>query len=287
MVDNQKYYIHCAGGLGDHLVCYFTGRYQKTGFGYLEQLKKEQPHSEVKLITHAVQDQIFQFFRYHPLLSDIEVLRWHNPNMKCRTEKQEAQGYQNLIEFGTTHNWQRRPNKQIYTDKNDKRIIQEVVRQGPFVVLHPFAGDAIRTPLSPNNYRPIVDLIIDQKHYNVVIIGGSYKKLRNLNKPQIKKEKFPYARPGLINLVNKINSRIATSLICRSQMLIATNSGFLCTASRGDIPLIAMSVTARDTESRIRSVFLRSNLISVISMSHRVPKTTNINKLLTEINKRM
>jgi hypothetical protein len=280
----SRYYIHLAGGLGDHLLAYFTGRQIRRGvdggFGFLPQLKKEQPESKIKLVLHPVQQSAVDFFKHHPHISSRVKLPWRNPCHKCPNEAQESSNAIRLESYGVKRGWKRNPESIVYTTASEKHEIDNIAKQGPFIVVHPFAGQQNRMPIPLKQYRIIVNEIINEFSCNVVVIGATHD--RTATKTQSIKENFKYSGPGIINLVNQASIRISTRLIQLSQATIANHSAMFCVAAGGDVPLVVTAHgkgLARFARQRIKVSFLDESKAIVMGTTNNANTQTNLRKI--------
>lgn len=286
----SDYYIHLAGGLGDHLLAYFTGRQIRRGvcggFGFLSQLKEEQPEARVQLIMHPVQQAASDFFRYHPLIASHTMLPWRNPCHVCPNEKTESHNDSIKLDvYGAVQRWQRKPDSTVYMSKIDHDAVRKVVDRGPFVVIHPFAGQKNRMPIPIKQYPEIIRNIANDFNCNIVVVGATHD--RTATKTQGIEEKFKYAGDNIINLVNQTNIRVATRLMQLSIAAITTHSAMFCVAASGDIPIVVTARgknLARFARQRINASFRDNSKSTVVATSDEVDAHTNTRKIIKCLN---
>jgi len=263
----NKYYIHLSGGVGDCLFPYFIGRQlrQSTcgGMGFLHKIHKD---DYVKIIAHPSQkESIKEFFKYDPRISEIKELYWRDPNKPCTNEKTESEGFVKLDNYGIQQNWERKPNKQIYTSKEDNKIIENIINKGPFVLMHPFAGEAIRIPFSTEMQSELIEAISNEFNCNIVMVGATHH--RDINKSLIIRENCIFKSDRFINLVNKGNFRISAKLVQLAKAIVVTHSVVFCVASHGETPCV---VTIRDkcwtgfAREKIQNVFIKKDKTQVL-----------------------
>ena len=282
---SNNYFIHLSGGLGDILQGYLTKPIRKglcSGFGYLKQIKNQEPDCKVKLIIHPIQEIAKQLFETHPLIDEITQLGWHNPCHVCGRMQQEAgQGYIGLGQHGKDNGWTHRPWKKIFLTDKDKETTEQIINDGPYVAIHPFAGDNPRTTVPINQWPSIIDNIIKHTGYNVVVLGASHVRKYNPKRLMPRDEKFVYQRDKLFNLVNKVNIRCSVELAQKSSTLIATNSALLCAASTGNTPLIALHNNPKVFVGILNRMFVSSEKYSAVTKNEAL--VTNASAKIIEL----
>jgi ADP-heptose:LPS heptosyltransferase len=269
---SNKYYIHLAGGLGDHLLSYFGGNKIRRGpcggFGFLDQLKEEQPDSEVKVIAHPTQPgEIKKFFRFHPHISKIEEYKWCNPCHVCKNEEQESKGYTKLDDYGRNRGWKRKPNTKIFTSRQDEELISEIMDRGSFVIFHPFAGEKARIPVSDKDWKRLIDTVTRELECNAVVVGATHT--RQTARTQNIEESFNHNNKSVFNLVNKASLRASAKLIQLSKAAVLTHSAMFCAASHGLTPTVIVTKGPGHVWQRIRVSYVNKDKIDVLPTSKK------------------
>jgi len=281
----NKYYIHLSGGVGDCLFPYFVGKQLRLstcgGMGFLYKTK---PEDKIKIIAHPSQaGSIKEFFKFDPRINEIQELLWHNPNLKCQKESQESQGYIKLNRYGKENKWIRKPNKKIYTNQEDDRSIEEITNKGPFILLHPFAGEKIRIPFSDKTYPELIDKINNKLNCNVVMVGSSH--YRGVHKGKEIVEKCSYESDRFINLINNTNLRVSAKLIQLAKAIVITHSVMFPISAHGDTPGVVIIKDKRWEKfavEKIRNAFVKKDKMTTLvieGMTER-QKTKEIIKCL-------
>lgn len=222
----HKVYIHDGGGGGDIPANQFQC---KKGWGYLEAFKKKFPNSKVLAVVTSCSAEGAKYLKYNPYIDEIKILPWVNPHRPWKGLAQHVQGYKPLHQAVKELMPGVKPKiPSVYLSPEDKVVVNDILKQGPYAFIHPFAGTPERMAFPLEEYPKLVDRIIDELGYNVVVVGGSYKQLANQGmKERIKTEEFNYTRDKLINMVNKCNMRIGTCLAQKAACSIVTWSCYV------------------------------------------------------------
>jgi ADP-heptose:LPS heptosyltransferase len=220
----HKVYIHDGGGLGDIIKHYIRNEH---GWGYLEPLKKAYPDIEIKVMLTCINPQIEEFIKYNPHIDTIESYLWTHPARSgVRRCIEEHKGdYVSLLEATSLLETVESIKPKIYLNADDQETISSVTSQGKYIFVHPFSGEIKRMAFPVEQYPRIIDKLIDRLGYNVVVVGGSYKK--NWIRDETMDESFDYEREGLFNLVNRTNARVATILAQKAQGFVGTWSCYI------------------------------------------------------------
>jgi len=218
----KSVFVTLGGGLGD---VFYTYNKRKNGWGYIESLKKKYPNTEVRAMCATHNPQTLEFIKYNPYIDRAEEFGWvldakelwdANKGNSVRLDRQR-----DLLK-------KLRDNKpQVYLSPEDKVILDGITSSGEFVLMHPFAGEPHRRVMPAEEYIPLIDRIIDELGYNVVVIGGSYLRTNRIQK-EVKTEELDYKREGLFNLVGQSNSRICMTLAEKQRCFVGSWSAYSC-----------------------------------------------------------
>jgi ADP-heptose:LPS heptosyltransferase len=232
MTTNNKFYITLWGGLGDFLKIYYTHH----NWRCLEALKARRPDIKIKALVYSLNPSAKEFIEHHPCIDeifqpDLPLVEMRIKGLKAFKEFIEhhpciADGYIPLQNAGP---WIRNLPKSkpaIYLSDKDKQFIKDIrKRTKRYIALHPFSAMPAhpahsRTAMATDKYMPIIEGL-GKKGYSVITLGKS--------RPH-RSETFDFEADNLINLVNKIDSRIALALVDGSAGFIGANSCFMCHA---------------------------------------------------------
>jgi hypothetical protein len=218
----QKVYLTLGGGLGDVFCSYFRG---ENGWKWLQPWKERYPHTKVSVLSATHNPQTAELLKYNPYIDHFKEFGWVNDGRPLW--KKNAAGAAQLKNQKAITAKLKGKNPTLYISNEDKEVVDEIQQAGRFIFLHPFAGLKDREALKPQEYFSLVDRIIDNKKYNVVVIGATHK--RTNHKESFKMiEEFNYERPGLFNLVNKTNARISMKLAQLADSFIGCWSAYSC-----------------------------------------------------------
>jgi hypothetical protein len=222
----HKVYIHDGGGAGDipanQLRCY-------KGWGHVESFKKKFPRSEIMAVITSCSIEGARYIKYNPYIDEIKELPWVNPHRPWGGLKEHIVGYTHITEaVKKLLPGQSAVIPPTYLSPDDKTIVQKVTSAGKYVFIHPFAGTKERMVLPIEEHPKLIDMLIDEFGYNVVVVGGTYTQLANQGRPNvICKEELEYERKGLFNLVNKSNMRIGIHLARHAALWLGTWSCYV------------------------------------------------------------
>lgn len=237
----KKVYLLGGGGLGDLIRNYFK---HDPKWEFLESLKIAYPDSHVKVILVMHNPQGKEFFKYHPFVDETLWFPWEVDGRPV--------AYANCddhVEITTDSDIVAllRIKPRLFLGEPDKTVVDSIASQGKYVVIHPFAGLGDFMPLVIEDYKPIIDALIDRNGLNVVAVGGSYIRTNAAspgagcmggNDP--KTEEFDYERPGLFNLVGKTNVREILGLIKKARGFLGTFSCYAHGAWVFDVPSMTL-----------------------------------------------
>lgn len=120
-------------------------------------------------------------------------------------------------------------------DKFDK------ITSKPVIVIHPFAGDISRMPISSRKYHKLVESLKIKTNSNIVILGGSYirgKRLKVIPSKNIRESFNIRNMPNVYNLVGKISTRLSAKLTESAECFIGNWSAYSCIAWEKQVPMI-------------------------------------------------
>jgi len=218
----QKVYLTLGGGLGDVFCSYFRG---ENGWKWLQPLKEKYPHVHVSVLSATHNPQTAELLKYNPYIDSFKEFGWVNDGRSIW--EKNANGAVPLIKQQKLTEILQGKNPKLYIGEEDKPIVHEIYNAGKFIFIHPFAGLKDREALATEEYYSIIDYLIDNKGYNVVVIGATHNRT-NFNQSFSMIEEFNYERSGLFNLVNKTNARISMRLAQLADSFIGCWSAFAC-----------------------------------------------------------
>jgi len=220
----KKVGIVCYGALGDTILHYYR---KGSVFGYIKAFKEKYPGRTIKVVCCSSNAQTSELFKENPYIDEVVHAPWATTKQRQRNDniKKALHGYTNF-EIGRPlpgAGWQE---PQIYLDTKDKAFVDKIIQQGKYILVHPFASYP-GVPLQAEEYPELIDTMIDELGYNVVVVGATYKRVfqeADLHKEEV----FNYERKKLFNLVNKTNVRVAVRLARNAHGYLGTWSAFYC-----------------------------------------------------------
>jgi len=218
----QKVYLTLGGGLGDVFVTYFRG---DNGWRLLQPLKEKFPHIKVSVLSATHNPQTAEFLKHNPYIDSFQEFGWVNDGRPIWSEN--ANGHVSLAKHNKLAKILKAKNPELYLGEEDREIVNEILSAGEYIFIHPFAGLKDRQALPIEEYPSLIDSLIDKSGYNVVVIGGTHQR-RNQKRSFDMPEEFDYERPGLFNLVNRTNARVAVKLSQNAHSFIGCWSAYAC-----------------------------------------------------------
>lgn len=209
---NYRLYIPVGGGLGDVVRCYLK---DEQFWGYLSWFKQHYTNSYIKILSTSHNLAVEEFFKYNPYISEFKEFGWDIQGRPIvSTYKQDFILFQDVLSKYKDKKWAQ---PIYYLREQDNVEVNKIIQPNiQTIIIHPFA---IRRALGIEEFIYITDKLIDNFGYQVVFIGATNNRIYNKDiEPTYSKgidmiEECTYERPGLINLLNKSNIRIAYKLI--------------------------------------------------------------------------
>lgn len=220
----MKVYVVGGGGLGDLLREYFGGQ---DYWGYLKGVKEKYPGIKIKAILCIHNPQAKEFLKYNPYLEKIEQYPWQIDGEPIFFE--HSNDYVFIRSISGIFEGLEYEKPKVYLNREEEALVETIKNSGKYIFIHPFAGLKDHIALSIEEYPDLIDRIIDLG-FNVVVVGGSYKRINQGGNDEIEEE-FEYEKVDLFNLVGRVNSRIATRLAQGASGFIGTHSCYILIAS--------------------------------------------------------
>lgn len=197
----RKVAILVGGGLGDCIWNYFHDDYNRK----LLSIKAEEPDLHVTCYVHTNNSQACELFRYNPHVQDVVVEPYRQELPRSITP---------LPHVFDLSKYKDNP-MPIYLGEDEQNILNQVISQGEYVVIHPFAGEDRRA-----FWKELPDFIEKiTKKYNVVVIGGSF-----VREDDSREERFDHSFPRVLNLVNQASVRLCCGLVQNAKYFIGSHS---------------------------------------------------------------
>lgn len=207
----DKIYIQTGGGLGDIVRCYLK---DEPYWGILKSIKQQNKDTDILVVSSSHNPEVESFFKYNPYINKVKELGWMVDGRELA--KNTARGYA-LIDTIYSKISARYERPEIFLGPEDMDVYKKVKEAGEYIFVHPFA---MRAAMPLEDFVYMIDEIIDNSKYNIVVVGATHERTARKgatgpNDPGGKlliKEELEYERPGLFNLTNKANVRIAMRL---------------------------------------------------------------------------
>jgi ADP-heptose:LPS heptosyltransferase len=116
----------------------------------------------------------------------------------------------------------------IYLAPEEQHLLDQVIYQGDYVAVHPFAGEQNRS--FAERLPDFIDSLVE-RGLKVVVIGGSY-----INNKTNLSEEYNYSPRGVVNLVNIAGVRLSCELVHHAKYFIGSHSCYQMAAWYYRIP---------------------------------------------------
>jgi len=221
----KRYAILSMGALGDTILHY----YRNGGvFGQIASYIRKNPRDKVKVICCSSNNQTQKLFKNNPSICQVNHVPWalQSVGIKERNAKfKELLAGWECLNPGAKLPGAKFVTPQMFLNTQEKALVRSIQNEGKYVLIHPFSS-YIRK-VKEEEYINVIDTMIDDLGYNVVVVGGSYHKSFQQNEPP-HKEVFTYRRNKLFNLVNKVEVTVAIRLARGAHGYFGTWSAFYC-----------------------------------------------------------
>jgi len=230
----NSYYIECGGGLGDLIMVYLCRNNPKdkwsmpttdvnatNWFRRLKSFKQKHGNSKIIINMRNHNQASKALLQYNPYIDEINHMPWVKPGTDLLpwNNGKPLAGHFSPSEF-------EEEDTVIHTTDADKKTIESIT--GRYICIHPFARGTYRDVMSFDQWKYVIDGLIDYGH-KVVVIGQSYMLHVAENRHKVNEE-FPYERDGLTNLVNQCSVRASINVVFNCTWFIGYHSSMLIPA---------------------------------------------------------
>lgn len=206
---NNRVYAVTAGGLGDTIYNYLSPAFDTS---YFAALKAADPECRTKLYVWSNNAQSGQLATCDPSIDEIELnvfsTNWHQLTLA------DAGGYRRLS--GNEKATLAPAAQAIRLDAAETEVAEGIKAGGPFVVIHPSAGDGMRSWGPRVDLKAVIDLVCD-KGYVAVLVGSGGS--------------FEYARAGFHNLLDAHSCRLHAHLAACANRFVGSISAYSVAAT--------------------------------------------------------
>lgn len=278
----KKVYLAIGGGLGDAMQVYLAQPISIRDDGYLLgsvtassdpttstwfrrlaslESKGGAKAPKVVLVIESHNPHTKDLFEYDPNIDEVISKPWPEPTSWAESEKrweQISDGATNLHEVYFPEFYE--PDESgIYMPPEERKIVDRIVNNGRYIVIHPYAGSRERVCYPMAKYRQVIDMLIDDLGYNVVVVGASYKQFNVDGDGDDFMESFPYKRDKLAVLVNKVSVRVSFSLALACSGFIGTHSAMILASWMNGIRSVCIVPPVHDDGTPWETFFASKN----------------------------
>lgn len=213
---NSNVFIPVSGGLGDVVRCYLRDTHE---WGYIPDIKRIFPYVTIKILSSCHNPAVEEFFKYNPHIDSFKEFGWIVDGWQLFNKYKGSHiSLQDIIKrYKKSRVKLKWTQPFYYTCQEDIEEVNEITQDtNGIIIMHPFT---IRKALPIEDFCHMADRLIDEFGYTVIFLGGTHNRFHNVNL-QGKwtqgidvVEELNYERPGLYNLLNKSNIRVAYKLV--------------------------------------------------------------------------
>lgn len=279
MISLQKVGLYGFGGMGDMFKWYCLQGAQK-GWEYLQPLKEKYPEIRTMALICSTNPHAIDLFTHDPYIDTVEYYPWPinkngnllQPGQLHLANVLNKRGYP-LMKISNMQHLGLEPKKCIVhlSETDNKELAQATKEIEPYVVMHPFASVTERQVIDLKQYNQLIDSLIQEVGYNVVILGKSYQRsfssqegLTSYNK----EETIQVVNSRVFNLVNQTNARVAIKIVQKAAGFIGVHSCFSCIAAATKIPVVVLSNSERHeiTQQTMQNWWTKEHNFSIINV---------------------
>ncbi len=203
----------------------------------LEGLKQLYPNVKVKVKVVSLNAGIAALIENNRFIDVIEEYKEVDESIKARGYV-DPEGYIHIEQSEYKHARFASLSETLFLGEEDKATVNRIQEKlNKYVVIHPFAGAKERVVLDNEKYKRLIDYIIDDLGYDVIVVGKSSKNLD---------EGFYYNRKRLLNLVDRVGLLVSVKLTLDANAFIGTHSCMVLAAWYSRIPSVCLVPSHHD-----------------------------------------
>jgi hypothetical protein len=236
----NRIYTGMSGGLGD-IINYILE--PGADFGYFGSLP---PGTARIVIVWCVTSSAFELLANHP---HIESFQFHDHNPPRWEQRTAAIGEALHASRLTAADKAAMTWTQPTFKLNDEEavIAKGIIDAGPFVTLHPFAGDPLRD-FKTNNLSPeYCAEVMCKAGIHVVLLGGKSRRWAHGSVYESKRDDFDFTHDFFTDLRDVGTTRLHTHLVGKSRAFIGSTSAYNCAAHQYGVPTLAFTMPLNRT----------------------------------------
>lgn len=280
MAPPPKIGLYGFGGMGDMYKWYcLQGRIR--GWAYLQSLKEKYPNTKVMALVCSTNPGAVDVFTHDPYIDKIEYHPWPlnqkgnllSPGQLHLDRVLKKKGYPFMGVPGLKKLGLEANDRILHLSETDKTQWEKLTKNiGPYIVLHPFASVPERQTIGLEKYNQLINELVEQSRYKIVILGKSYKRSfssKNKLTSYNKEETIETTNPQVVNLVNKTNTRVAIKITQGATGFIGVHSCFSCIAASELIKTVVLSNNANSkiAQQTMKSWWTKHNNFSIINVN--------------------
>lgn len=216
-------YTVTAGGLGDTIYNYLSPNFDTS---YFASIKKYDHSCLTKVYVWSSNSQSAELLLHDPNIDHVEFhafnSNWYEITLSL------SSGYRTLT--AEEKNYLINP-PVIHLDQEESSIAKQIENNGPFVVIHPFAGTGEKSWSGNIDILNVIN-ILKKCHFQIVLVGGS--SIRH-GENRFIEESISLEDEQVHNLINKYSSRLHAYLSNHANIFIGSVSAYSVAAAAGGV----------------------------------------------------
>jgi len=199
----QRVYVRLGGGLGDvvqNLLSTEVADIQEPGylnidippasvpassrwFCRLKDFKKKHPGVCVIAACMCHNPGAKDLFEYNPLVDEVKMIHWVMPKDMVDNVFEDATDAVDINSLFDYKDYEKDSNDRIFLSNAEKLPAIAFCQIMPYIVIHPFAGHKGRELYPLDLYADVIDKLIDEYGYRVLLLGKATRQAWRISIP--------------------------------------------------------------------------------------------------------
>lgn len=202
-------------------------------FGRLKAFKTVYPHVRIKVAISSTNSFSREIFDLNPYIDVVEIL---DEVPRSWFHYIDSEGFMHIEGSEFMYESLQPEPAEFYMSTDERAMCDSARNLGKYIVIHPYAGASGRVVITEAYCKKLVDRLIDELGYYVIVVGRESVFDGTITLP----ENFRYRRTGLTSLVNMISINASARLVLGAAAFIGMHSCMTLCAWYANIPTICL-----------------------------------------------